>query len=75
MAYRLKTGIVLFELCGESYLFPSRRSGVHLGFLITVPPALAALLRQEPGAAAQTLHEEERKKLQRLLKMGFVEEC
>lgn len=72
MKYGLKEGVVLFDLCGESFLFPSRRSGVKLAFLIGAPPALAALLRQETGADEDKLSQEERDKLRRLVKRGFV---
>ena len=72
MAYRLKTGAVLFDMCGESFLFPSRRSGLELGFLFSVPPGLAALLRQERGP--EQLSEAEQNKLRRLVKIGLVEE-
>ena len=75
MTYRVKAGVALFGLCGESFLFPSRRSGVKLGFLIALPPALADLLRQGSGPAVESLSEEEQNKLQQLLKNGFVEEC
>ena len=71
MAYCVKTGVVLFDMCGESYLFPTRSSEVKLGFLITVSPAMAGLLRGKNGP--EHLKAEERKKLDRLVKAGFVE--
>lgn len=72
MAYRLKKGVVLFDMCGESFLFPSRSSGVKLGFLLPAPPALAGLLRRENGP--ESLSGEELNKLRRLVKTGLVEE-
>lgn len=73
-AYRLKPGVVLFDLCGETFLFPSRSSDAGLRFLITVPQPLAALLRQQRGAGPDLLPGDAEQKLQRLLKYGLIEE-
>ena len=75
MGYRLKKGVVLFEMFGEHYLFPSRSSGASLGFLVTASPGLAVYLQSGRGPDMRDLREEDREKLQRLAKLGFVEEC
>ena len=74
MTYKVRHGVVLFDMAGESFLFPSRSSGIKFNYLVRVSPKLAALLRHAPGVKEADLSKEDKKKLMRFLKNGFVEE-
>ena len=70
----LKEGVVLFQVEDTFFLFPSRKSGVHVPFLITLSPELASALQNHTLAALETLSEKDKEKLQRLIRLGYVEE-
>lgn len=74
MKVRLKDGVVLFQVEDTFFLFPSRRSGVHLSFLITLSPKLASALQSQGQSAPNIFSENEQEKLQRLIRLGYVEE-
>ena len=88
MKYRVKDGVVLLTMFGKPYLFPSRRSGIALPFLITLTDRLASLLKDGPdslanGASLQgcmqndeaiILSGEEESKIRRLIKLNYIEE-
>ena len=73
MKYTVKKGVVLFRMLGRDDLFPSRESGIRLAVLLTPSDELVRLLRTDVDPAE--ISEETRSKLQRLVKLGFVEEC
>ena len=74
--FRLKKGVVLFQICGAYFIFPSRSANPRISALITVPKELADFLHMRPeGSVVPELSEEAQKKLQRLIRIGFVEEC
>ena len=74
--YKLRKGVVLFRMFGEDYIYPSRSANLTFPFLITAPPELAAVLRQEiTPASLQELSAETQNKLQSLIRLGVIEEC
>ena len=73
MRYRLKKSIVLFSMCGEFFIFPSRASGFYSPVILSASPELTAVLRQE-ASAEEKLSEEQWKKLKRLMAAGLIEE-
>lgn len=75
MNYRLSNSVVLFRMCGEDFLFPSRKEGNLIPFIISLSSELASALRQEKTVCTENLSAEDCKKLQRLAKLRFVEEC
>ena len=77
MGYRLCKGVVLFRMCGKSFLFPSREADGLVGAIISVPDQMAAILRGENGPFEEdgTIQSGEmQRKLERLTAAGFIEE-
>ncbi len=74
MGYKLKKGIVLLKIFDEHYLYPSRKSGMMIGFLVSLSRNLKEFLVNENCFDVKDLSEQEQKKLQNLIKSGFVEE-
>lgn len=72
MKYRVKDGVVLLSICDSYFLFPSRDSGVSVPFLITADEKLVSILK---GNSAGFIAEETSKKLNRLTKLGYIEEA
>ena len=77
MGYRLCKGVVLFQMCGKSFLFPSREADGLVAAIISVPDQLATILRGENDAfeVDGTIQSDEiQRKLKRLSAAGFIEE-
>ena len=74
MRYSLTEGVVLFSMCEESFLFPSRKAKGLVPFIMIVPPELAAVLGEEKNVSQGDLSPETEKKLKRLITAGLVEE-
>lgn len=75
MAYRLKKGVVLFQMCGEDFLFPSREAGAKAAFLVSSTPEISALLSGHTTSTEDQISPEAAAKLKRFVGLGFVEEC
>ena len=74
MHYRLKIGVVLFCMCGEYFIFPSREAIGLFQMIISVSSELVSVLSSDKEIDLQALSEETIKKLTRLKATGFVEE-
>ena len=74
MRYRLKKGVVLFSMCGEKYILPSREAKGLIQFIISASQELAEILDSEEEVAESSISAETRNKLNRLKKAGFIEE-
>ena len=72
MHYRLKEGVVLVSMCGGFFIFPSRKSGLP-SLILSVSSGMAELLMKNTIQDIKP-SDEERKKLSRLQKCGFIEE-
>lgn len=73
LRYRLKKGVVLFSMCGERFLVPSREAGYRAPVILSVSPELAAVLLKEETVLS-AVSEETLARLQRLAAAGFLEE-
>ena len=72
MPYRLKKGVILFSICGKSFLFPSREADSLPPVILSVSgELLSALNSLEP---CQDYSTETANKLRHLISAGFVEE-
>ena len=75
MSYRLHKNVVLFQMCGEDYLFPSRAEGRFPPILLPVSEQLTSVLQNDGTASFGQLSAKDQKKLLRLVKIGMIEEC
>lgn len=75
MRFRLKKGVVLFPMCGELFLVPSRAAGFNAPIILSVSPDFASLLDSKEDLSALGLSEETLKRLRRLTAAGLLEEC
>ncbi len=76
MGYRLKKGVVIFEICGGCFIFPSRAAQTLVQAILPVPEELRAVLLREdtPKKAVSGLSPEMEQRLKRLAKAGYIEE-
>ena len=75
MRYRVKKGVVLFSMLGQNYLFPSRKAGIPIAFLVSISDELTSILKEKTDLIVmQDLDMELQKKINRLLKLGYIEE-
>ncbi len=72
MKYRLKNGVVLFPVCGEYFIVPSRKAALPPVILSAAPELVSALT--EGKDSAEEISSETRTKLQSLTAAGIVEE-
>jgi len=71
--YRLKEGVVLLRMCGEHFIFPSRKAKGLVPVILKASPELVSVLRPE-GYTVKEVSMETEKKLKCLVKAGFAEE-
>ena len=72
MKYRLKNGVVLFPVCGEYFIVPSRKAALP-PVILSASPELASILA-EGKIAAEEASSETWTRLRRLMAAGIVEE-
>jgi len=72
MNYKISKGVVLLNICGSYFLFPSRDSGISLPFLVSATEELASVLNN--CVSDDDIQNSTKQKLQRLLRMGYIEE-
>ena len=70
--YTLKKGVVLFEMCGERFIVPSREAGL-MPVILTVSSEMLSVLEAEQGVSEDSLSPETRKKLQLYTAAGILE--
>lgn len=70
--YTLKKGVVMFEMCGERFIVPSREAG-PIPVVLTVSPEMRSVLEAEQGVSEDSLSPETRKKLQLYTAAGILE--
>ena len=75
MKFRLKKGVILFPMCGELFIVPSRSAGFNAPVILSVSSALADLLDPENETDPASLSEETIERLRRLTAAGLLEEC
>ena len=73
MKYKLTNGVVLFRICGEYYIFPSRQAEMLPALLICASEELARILQKEADVSEKELAPETYKKIQHLIAAGFIE--
>lgn len=74
MKYRLKNGVVLFPICGEYFIVPSRKAALP-PVVLSASSDLASILLEGKEASAANTSPETVMKLQRLTAAGILEEC
>ena len=74
MRYRLKKGMVLFSVCGEFFLFPSREVGTLPPVILSVSEELAHTLDPTATFSLEGLSRETEARLKRWLSAGIIEE-
>ena len=75
MNYRIKPGVVLFNLFDRYFLFPSRKANARISAVITLTPELSTYLQGQGNCpVASSLSSENKEKLNRLVKLGYIEE-
>ena len=72
MKYRLKNGVVLFPVCGEYFIVPSRKSALP-PVILSATSELASVLA-EGRPSLEEASSETRTRLRRLMAAGIVEE-
>ena len=72
MKYTLKEGVVLFEMCGERFIVPSRKAGL-VPVVLTVSPEMRSVLEEEQGVNEDKFSPETRKKLRLYTAAGILE--
>lgn len=73
MTYRLRKGVVVFSMCGEDFIFPSREADRLPPAILTLTPDLAEALKKGANTDSYGFSPEEQKKLQRLAAAGYIE--
>lgn len=76
MGYRLKKGVVIFEVCGGCFIFPSRAAQTLVQAILPVSEELRAVLLREDASKEEmlSLSPEMEQRLKRLARAGYVEE-
>lgn len=76
MGYRLKNGVVIFEVCGGCFIFPSRAAQTLVQAILPVSEELRAVLLREDASKEEmlSLSPEMEQRLKRLARAGYVEE-
>lgn len=76
MGYVLKKGVVLFQMCGEHFIFPSRGAGKLAPAILSASEEMVSILQAkgEPKGIVNTISPETERKLQLLVRAGFLEE-
>ena len=69
MKYRLKNGVVLFPICGEYFIVPSRKASLP-PVILSATPELASVLAE----GLEETSSETKTRLRRLMDAGIVEE-
>ncbi len=69
MKYRLKNGVVLFPICGEYFIVPSRKASLP-PVILSATPELAYVLTE----GLEKTSSETETRLRRLIAAGIVEE-
>lgn len=74
MKYRLKKGVVLFPMCGEFFIVPSREAGFRAPVILSASEELAGVLNSEENTGEKELSENTLKKLRSFTAAGILEE-
>lgn len=76
MGYRLKKGVVIFEVCGGGFIFPSRAAQTLVQAILPLSEELRAVILREDTSRAEmsSLSPETEQRLKRLAWAGYIEE-
>ena len=74
MRYRLKKGVVLFAVCGEHFLFPSREAGKLPPILLSITKEMACTLGSTEPFSLEDLSSETQDRIRRYAAVGIIEE-
>lgn len=76
MGYRLKKGVVIFEVCGGGFIFPSRAAQTLVQAILPVSEELRDVIFKEHTSKEKmpSLSPEMEQRLKRLAKAGYIEE-
>ena len=75
--YRVRKGVVLFQMCGRNYLFPSKEADGLPAILFPIAPEICAVLSGRKENADSPVEEQDpsiAEKIKRLVRLRLIEE-